>query len=290
MVARELFEQDGSEPTVADAVAAMMHCGYVALPLYFSVERIERLREEFDALHARPPSTLERVTCLNGVQIRLRRHDLDDPRQPRPAFRAFAEDPFLRATVTAYFQQFEAPVPRASEICTKFEVELNERPGASNSSDWHFDRVPSVKASVYLDDTDEEGGALQVVPGSHALSRKIALDALTRDPNPLHLANYFHDTPQLQGITLGGGRGTLLIFDTYCIHRGGQLAPHRRRRNIRGITWARPLTPGYFRMSPRGAPLERERLEPYRPDFVHPSDEIPVCNMFHASVTETSSD
>ena len=109
----------------------------------------------------------------------------------------------------------------------------------------------------------------------------IALAALERDPNPLHLVNYFADGAPLQGQVLAGRRGTLIIFDTFCIHRGGELAPGASRRNLRGITWARPLTRGYFELPAGHDDRFRDvALTPYRPDFVSGNDTIPAENMY----------
>lgn len=266
--------------TIAQASETLVRDGYVVLPRHFDTRWIDALSDAFEAVMGDTTLT-DRVSCINGEQVRIRRNRGPSASLPS-ALNAALTEPTVQAIIRAYFSSFDGPRVNDEHINVKVEVEHNRSEGGSNSSLWHYDRVPSVKMSIYLDETCLDAGALEVLPGSHTATRRLALAALERDPNPLHLLNYFEGSSAFDALALEGEPGTVILFDTFCIHRGGHLEPGYHRRNLRGITWARPLLPGYFKLPPSSLDRYPTFAEiPFRPAFVGPSDAIAPASMFN---------
>ncbi len=87
----------------------------------------------------------------------------------------------------------------------------------------HFDRIPTLKFMLYINDIDENNGAFCLSPGSHHWVRQnFPL------PRPKHSdKDYFEKSRNLPSpsienlIQIKGKAGQLLIFHTDCIHHQG---------------------------------------------------------------------
>lgn len=151
--------------------------------------------------------------------------------------------------VSGYLSRFHPGLPK-SPVGTQMTFEHNDRPGSTGNSAWHFDRAPSVKASLYLGEVDQDSGALQVVPRSHGATRAFALRHLECDPDTLHMpANRAEIVPG--GISLGGPAGMVVIFDTYTFHRGGAVTSGERKV-VRATTWPARIDRAYHRLKAPG--------------------------------------
>ena len=91
------------------------------------------------------------------------------------------------------------------------------------AQDPHFDRFPTLKFLIYLNDIDVSNGAFCVSPGSHHWVRK-------NFPLPRERFNnikYFKDSRNLPKfvidnlIPITGRAGQLLVFHTDCVHNQG---------------------------------------------------------------------
>lgn len=104
----------------------------------------------------------------------------------------------------------------------------------------HYDRLWCLKFYVYLKDTAESDGAFTALPGSHRAARRRRLDLLARGVCAKDLPNR-EDPLHLSGARpIVGGAGTLIVFDTDTLHKGGIVAEGGRRLVMRGHTHKRP--------------------------------------------------
>lgn len=92
----------------------------------------------------------------------------------------------------------------------------------------HTDEVNFLKFFIYLSDVSLSHGPLTVAPGTQNKFRKIRhywiknnFDPLTRDKT-----NYQHEGEM---IPLIGKKGTLIIFDTDCLHKAGDVRSDFRK-------------------------------------------------------------
>ena len=109
----------------------------------------------------------------------------------------------------------------------KFKIDVFQTLDTINSNhiaqDPHFDRIPTLKFMLYINDMDENNGAFCLSPGSHHWVReKFPL------PRPKHSdIKYLEDSRKLPSsatqnlIKINGKAGQLLIFHTDCIHQQG---------------------------------------------------------------------
>lgn len=87
----------------------------------------------------------------------------------------------------------------------------------------HFDRIPTLKFMLYVNDLTDDNGGFRLSPGSHHyVSREFP------KPRPPHGdLVYFEKTRQIPDYinknlqTISGFAGTVIIFDTDCIHHQG---------------------------------------------------------------------
>jgi len=96
----------------------------------------------------------------------------------------------------------------------------------------HTDEVQYLKFFIYLTDVDNEHGPLTVAPSTHSKFKKIRHEWIKKNFDPLRRdkINYDHEHEM---ITLPGKRGTLIIFDTDCLHKAGSIMPGYQRKIIR---------------------------------------------------------
>ena len=96
------------------------------------------------------------------------------------------------------------------------------------AQDPHFDRIPTLKFMLYANDLTTESGAFCLSIGSHIWTKENFTSSTSR---PLHGANGFLEfsrnipEPILSRLKpIEGEAGTLIIFDTDCIHHQGIVA------------------------------------------------------------------
>lgn len=124
----------------------------------------------------------------------------------------------------------------------------------------HFDRLQRFKFFLYLTDVEEDCGAFHADPGSHKITKELR----KADPNPgrvdrWRFGRHFGDKgicgekdhqdgaingsqnhyPDIEyNLTpITGPAGTLIVFDSDVIHKGGAVSPGRSRLVVRGHSW-----------------------------------------------------
>ena len=119
----------------------------------------------------------------------------------------------------------------SNKICNyeKIDLESNNKVGLSNNSIFHYDRIPSIKIQIYLNNVDKKNGAISFIKKSHLDVRPIVEKMLQKNNNPMCLKNYL--TSQIKNnqiSTIEAAAGTAIIFDTMTLHQGGKISEGHR--------------------------------------------------------------
>lgn len=117
----------------------------------------------------------------------------------------------------------------------------------------HFDRLQRFKFFLNVTDVCEQCGPLTVSPGSHHMTKR--LRSMEPDPNNITKWRFgrfygddgrcdFWDEPQnhypeieYELVPITGPAGTLIIFDSDVIHKGGNVQPGNERIVVRSHSW-----------------------------------------------------
>jgi hypothetical protein len=208
---------DEGETRLQDTLSAQ---GYFVLPRFFAGREIDTLESSLSMDTGRLAGSralLERPWCLNLAQ-----RILSDPRlssvwlaASRPVLCTYFEKSSVRNWLVSLHQDLSIPV-----------AERTEAPGYSGWSekDGRFFIQPplevleqSVAARVHLDGSDEETGALKVVPRSHALGRLRPQEAFS--------ARGIHGE---RSVTVP--RGGLMLMHPLLLHASSKVTSNARRR------------------------------------------------------------
>ena len=167
-----------------------------------------------------------------------------------PAIKALSKTSLLSNIVTQFFRYWlDNNNIENIRYFNKVEIEHNYKMGPSNNSIWHFDRIPAIKFQIYLNDVSNNNGSFKLQPGSHIKTRRYALNELRNDPNPLRLRNYLKcdiENSNFDVISVEAPKGSLIIFDTMCLHLGGNLKAGFRK-TVRLTANTPSLSSKYFR-------------------------------------------
>lgn len=181
--------------------------GCVAVEPFLSPEALAGLEKKAARLFADEAKTIR--TLEDGGLLRLR-----DSLNELPELETFLTHPEVSGAIEAYFGG-----PFKTFSCDVYRTFPSTAPDPSElfpSLQWHFDNCPGamLKLMIYLRDTTRDTGALAIVPKplSAALKRRGCWDRK-------QMARF---KPELDaaGVTLEGGRGTVLLFSTHhCLHK-----------------------------------------------------------------------
>ncbi len=125
----------------------------------------------------------------------------------------------------------------------------------------HYDRLWCLKFYFYLKDTTRNDGAFEAIPGSHHAGHRRRTYLLSRGMRAEDLPNRT-DPLGFDGVLpLEGGGGTLIVFDSDVLHKGGVVGEGGRRLVMRGHTHRVPKN--VYRPNRWSAQWRREaRLNP----------------------------
>lgn len=110
----------------------------------------------------------------------------------------------------------------------------------ARNGDLHFDRLHSLKFFFYITDVDRNNGAFHAVPGSHLKTRALREKEWNRTGDYDDLKNRpALDYPELalterDAVPVEAPAGSLIVFDTDCLHFGGFVHDERSRIVLRG--------------------------------------------------------
>jgi hypothetical protein len=200
----------GSPPEVQRILHDVETRGYHVIPDFWDPDRCARAIADVTAMLESRPEFVHRLDDLRVFGA----EDLS------PTIREFAGHPLLTTLTERYFGGFQA-FTLANRIAFT--------PGNLGSGGgWHRDGFyRELKTILYLSDVAAENGAFQIVERSNNFSeivRAVETLKLHWRQNRLTdrddaLARQYPDRLK----TLTGKAGTLLVFDTSCIHRGAPI-------------------------------------------------------------------
>lgn len=145
------------------------------------------------------------------------------------ALRAILSDPTLTETV-----KLVKKTQHEIFITHEFIPDTQERNGYL-----HFDRLHTFKIFFYLTDVTNECGPFEAVPGSHIKGKELRTSEWKRTTDYSKIKNRLAiDYPELgyteeSGTKILGPAGTLIVFDTDCFHKGGEVQPDHERIVLR---------------------------------------------------------
>lgn len=244
---------DVTSPTaVEDAVAKLRKYGVACIPGL--VAGVAEMGAEFDAAFS---GEMEDAAPLNERGKNLsRRHG----QTVTGTHLKLDNVPRLRATNPAMHRTFAAPLMRdiaqgylGLHTFNRHIILTHDFRAADPIIPFHFDELRALKFLVYLDDVDEDNGPFEAIPGTHRQGRAVREHEWLRTDSYNEVRNrifehfseeffyaMFGDFKQslaMRRATFTGPAGTLVVFDTDVIHRGGPLRPGRSRRVARGSTY-----------------------------------------------------
>jgi len=199
-----------SSPDVQRILQDVETLGYHVIHDFWDRDRCARAIADIDTMLESRPEFVHRLDDLRVFGA----EDLS------PTIREFADHPLLTTVTERYFGGFQA---------FTLANRITFTPGNLGSGGgWHRDGFyRELKSILYLSDVGPENGAFQIVERSNNFSEVVrAVETLK-----LHwrqhrltdredaLARQYPDRLK----TLTGKAGTLLVFDTSCIHRGSPI-------------------------------------------------------------------
>lgn len=212
-----------------EVLAVLRKYGIAILPRYFSGKTLAALNEEFDIM-------LERATALDFNVIErdeAKTVAIIRNRLPATDFPSIAETfglPFMADISRAYYG--------GAKIALNHQIYANLNRGTAEAVPDlpfvpHLDKIRTLKFFVYLTDTEEQNGAMGVVPGSQVANAAHRLECLRSNPDYRTVTNVIAEA---KTIPVEGPAGTLFIFDTDVTHSAGHVRPGKERRILRGHT------------------------------------------------------
>lgn len=187
--------------------------GYVTVPSLFSGEECDAIVEE-----------VERA----AFELALGEAD-DGPLSYRPMMHL--SSPALQAVATdPRWAPVVLPLLGTGDARLYWEQAVAKPPQARTELPWHQDNgytplVPEQYLTCWLalDDADLDNGCLWVIPGSH----RRGTQPHRNGAGPFRVG---HDGPDVDGVPVPVGRGSVLAFSSLLMHRSGPNTTDRHRR------------------------------------------------------------
>ena len=200
-----------------DTVKALSTVGYRVLPGYFSTEKLSQLRREAEGAFL---SHADSIQAGQGGDRRLFGAEVSGP-----ALDAFAQDEFFARVGRA----FCGPLATVTTMITHLAPVHG---GESSGGGWHRDRFDrQFKAMLYLTDVGEDNGAFHILPRTKRPWAAYYAHLLLGTPIEQRRWTDDEMRPLLAGypvVRLPGPAGTVILFDSSCIHRGSPLRSGER--------------------------------------------------------------
>lgn len=213
--------------------------GIVIIPNFMSAEEVQKLREFIDNRLSQFSSEEEKelsklgqqkeyitgVPQSDGTKIWIDKYFADKRIVQVEAISAFIKERFAdkESFVKIGSSYLQLPITHKWTMANRIEY---REANAGSGGGWHRDQIYSLgfKSLVYLIDTTEDNGCFQYIPFSsslwhHLLKTPIVDKYQYTDEDIKEMVG--GDYSKIMNVT--GKAGTLVLFDTNCVHRGAPL-------------------------------------------------------------------
>ncbi|MEM6264186.1 MAG: phytanoyl-CoA dioxygenase family protein [Bacteroidota bacterium] len=202
------------EETIRGYIQEVKEKGYVVIENYYSREQCERVTAEIDRL-------IEAYKDKIWVDEFEADHRIYGANRISDIVREYHEDPFLRDMVKSFH---ESECEYYFTLAGRIEASGQN---LGSGGGWHRDSVhmKQFKSLMYLTDVDEEHGPFQYLRGTQheqSIYNTIQKSGIQFGQNRLSQENVdrIMATGDYQLDTLTGKAGSLVLVDTFGIHRG----------------------------------------------------------------------
>ena len=215
---------------INEIIKKMDEYGIAIISNFASDETIQTLRKEYDICMTKDaPELMDKeysagkLTVINNNQ---------ETASILPDTMRFFNSDFMNKVSTAYYKNKKVLLNHEIYVCK--DVKESEHV----SQGLHYDRIPTLKFFLYLNDVTARNGAFHCVPGSHKATRKS--EKFNRDHQifPEWSETRADSEENLRKeLPIEGKAGTLIIVHTDVVHRAGKLSEGERHL-MRGHTRA----------------------------------------------------
>ncbi|MFI2346444.1 phytanoyl-CoA dioxygenase family protein [Streptomyces sp. NPDC019443] len=212
------------QATAESWLSLLRQYGIAVAPAWVAGSRLNGLLDEHERAFNEVTVGVREVDYRPGISSRALRLTAAKAHS-FPGIRSFLYDSTLTAVAADYLG--------AGATVHKFAYLTQDVPDLTPVTALHYDRKHALKAYLCLTTARQDWGAPSFVPASHRRSRMIREAHLAVGTPQARLPiTQGHETEV--PIPLAGPAGTLVLFDTDCLHQGGVVEPGNVRRVVRG--------------------------------------------------------
>ena len=213
-----------SEKNLSQKIKNKVSChGICIVENFIDNENILNLRGEIDEILK---SNIEKNRDIKTNHTLMKRLSIDSTK-PFSNIYNFCNLQLFKTLASDFFSTYNKDIKDIKE-----EVYIHrDKDGADNNVKWHQDPQVSLKFFLYLQDTDENCGAMQYSIGSHSDGiYRLKAVRLMGDSNPTLGRT---EKSISNKVILKAKGGSLLVFNTAGFHRAGDIKIGKKREVIR---------------------------------------------------------
>tara|TARA_Y100001970_G_scaffold261373_1_gene344438 strand:- start:11710 stop:12492 length:783 start_codon:yes stop_codon:yes gene_type:complete len=199
--------------------------GYYLIEGYYSNELCNNIKLEIDKIIADPKN---KFLVTNKESNDFRQYGAD---RISKLIREYKQDNFLLNLCETYLgYKSKAYFTLSNKVIANSKVKFGSGGG------WHRDNttVKQFKSMIYLNDVDNNNGPFQIVSGTHkksSLIDSIIFSDIKSNQDRINnesLKKLLSKKYNYKIKTITGSKGSLLIFNSFAIHRGSKLNNNER--------------------------------------------------------------
>ena len=190
--------------------------GYVVIKNYISSKNCEKIKKDINKFIQNNP----KYVVIDNLKSDFRIHGAE---KISKTIKSYFDSKFLKSIGENYSNN------KLSNLMTMANLTKFKKQNKGSGNGWHRDGLNfQYKSILYLTDVNENNGSFQIIKNSNEKSEIVKFVIKnnlspfeTRFSNRLIEKNLKNKNLRLK--TLTGKKGTLILVDTSCIHRGSPL-------------------------------------------------------------------